>query len=455
MRILIAGAGQIGVSLAKYLRAEKHEIILVDRESQVLSDLSEDLDIQTVVGNVAVPSVLERAGIRGADIFLAVTGNDEVNVLACMLAKKIFQVSRTVARVSSADYQSEKYNVDKALSVDVMVSPELETARQIITGVLIHGATDMTILGNGQVRFLGIKIRSEIPLVGKSIHQMRQKMSEMNFSIMAVVRNHCFMDLKTVVLKPNDEVYFFADTGHLSYVLDAFGCHEENLKDVVLFGGGNIGYRTAQLLEVEPDHPNITVVERNKKRAEFLAENLSDTLVIHGDGFDTELVNEIDVQNNQICLATTDSDENNVLLSLMAKKKGVSRTCALVRNGFYQHYLEGLGVDLLVNPNAVMVSAILRHLRHGRLSNDYFLQSGLGEVIEMEALKTARIVSGPLGHIKVPSGVMIGGVLRQGIFIRPRRDLRIKEGDQVFVFVQAGHVAQAEKLFTVHLSFFG
>lgn len=455
MRILIAGAGQIGVALARYLRAENHEIVLIDKNPLVLSDLSEQLDIQTLAGSCDSPTVLERAGAAGVDVLLAMTGNDQSNIIACSIAKELFHVSQRIARVSSNDYLTSKYaDFLKALSVDVVVSPEKETANQILTSLSINGATDMTILGQGLVRFLGVKCRSDIPLLGKNLKQIRREIGDVSLSIVAVVRRHRLMDLDKVVLQVGDEVYFFVDTGHLSYALEMLGCGEMSLNNVLMFGGGSVGFHTAKVLESDSDDTQITLVEKDKSRAAFLAEHLDRSLVIHGDGFDDNLLDDIDIQANQVSIATTHSDENNVLLSLMAKRSGVKRTCALVRNTLYKQYLRGLGVDILINPNAVMVSSVLKCLRKGRLAGDYFLQSGMGEVLEVDALKTSRITAAPLERVKIPKGVQIGGILRQNTFIRPRRGLRVQEGDKVYIFVARGCVAQAEKLFTVRLSFF-
>jgi len=455
MRILIAGAGETGIALARYLRAENHEIVMIDKNPDALEGVSEQLDIQTLTGSCDSPLILERAGADSVDILLAMTGDDQSNIIACSLAKELFRVSKRIARVSSNDYLMPKYsNFLKALSVDVVVSPEVETANQILTALSINGATDMTILGRGLVRFLGLKCRSDIPLLGKTLSQLKRQLEELNISVVAVVRRHQLMDLKKVTLQVGDEVYFFVDTVHLPYSLDLFGCSEMSLDYVLMYGGGSVGFQTAKALENDSDDSQITLLERDKTRAGFLAEHLKRTLVIHGDGFDDTVLDDLDLRANQVSIATTQSDENNVLLSLIAKRAGVRRTCALVRNTLYKQYLRGLGVDILINPNAVMVSAVLQCLRKGRLQNDYFLQSGMGEVLEIEALKTSRITSLPFERLKIPNGVQIGGVLRKGKFIRLHKGFRVMEGDKVYVFVQRGQVARAEKLFTVRLAFF-
>ena len=247
MRILIAGAGETGIALARYLRAENHEIVMIDKNPDVLEGISEQLDIQTLTGSCDSPLVLERAGADSVDILLAMTGDDQSNIIACSLAKELFRVSKRIARVSSNDYLMPKYSAFlKALSVDVVVSPEVETANQILTSLAINGATDMTILGRGLVRFLGLKCRSDIPLLGKTLTQLHRQLDELNISVVAVVRRHQLMDLKKVSLQVGDEVYFFVDTAHLPYALDIFGCTEIPLDYVLMFGGGVCWFSNGQ-----------------------------------------------------------------------------------------------------------------------------------------------------------------------------------------------------------------
>ena len=455
MKVVIVGAGQIGVALAKYLRIEEHAVVLIDSKKEVLEHLAEQFDIQTVVGSGTSPSVLSRAGAKDADVFLAVTGNDEANIISCALAKTLFQVNKRIARLTSSEYLDKKNAafLDE-LSLDVVVSPELETAKRILSDLAINGAMDVTSFCENKVQFLGLKCRKNCALIGKTVAEIRELIGNVNFTIVAINRKNQLLDLKQSSIKVGDDVYFFVAEGHLERVLDIFGYEITMPDNVLIFGGGHIGYDLSVLLEAPIDRQNVTIIENSEERATFLASHLSETMIIKGNGFDDKLLDEIDFKNYYVSVATTHKDEDNVLLSLLAKRNGVSRSCALIRNELYMNYVSGLGIDSFINPNAVMVSAILQHMRKGRVQDGYFLQSGLGELLQIEVLPTAKITKGPLSKIKMPRGVVLGGVLRDGIFIYPDKDLMMQAGDIAFVFVERGFVKETEKLFTVDLTFF-
>ena len=455
MKVIIVGAGQIGVALAKYLRTEEHSVVLIDIKKEALAHLSEQLDIQTVVGSGSSPSVLARAGAKDADVLLSVTGNDEVNIITCALAKTLFQINKRVARLASSEYL-DKRNADflNSLSIDVVVSPEHETAKRILADLTINGAMDVTSFCDNKVEFVGLKCRRNCALIGKTVEKIRELIANVNFTIVAVNHKNQLIDLKNTPIKVGDDVYFFVASGHLERVLDMFGYTMAVPDNVLVFGGGQIGYGLASLLEAPLYRQNVMIIEKSEDRATFLASHLNDSLIIKGDGFDDKLLDEIEFKNYDVAVATTNTDENNVLLSLLAKRNGVSRSCALIRNELYMNYVSGLGIDSFINPNAVMVSAILQHLRKGRVQDGYFLQSGLGELLQIEVLATARITKGPLGKVKIPKGITLGGVLRGGRFLCPEKGLIVKAGDIAFVFVERGYVREAEKLFTVELSFF-
>ncbi|MBQ3696177.1 MAG: Trk system potassium transporter TrkA [Alphaproteobacteria bacterium] len=455
MKVIIVGAGQVGIALAKYLRTEDHAVVLIDTQKEALSHLAEQLDIQTIVGSGTSPTVLSRAGAKDADVLLAVTGNDNVNIICCVLAKTLFQVNKRVARLASSEYLDKK-NAEflKSLSIDVVVSPEQETAKRILADLTINGAMDVTSFCDNKVEFVGLKCRKNCALVGKTIRQIRELIANVNFTIVAVNHKNQLVDLKEASIKVGDDVYFFVAAGHLERVLDIFGYTMSMPDNVLIFGGGQIGYALGSFLEAPIDRQNVMIIEKSEERSEFLASHLNDALIIKGDGFDDKLLDEIEFKNYDVAVATTHTDENNVLLSLLAKRNGISRSCALIRNELYMNYVSGLGIDSFINPNAVMVSAILQHLRKGRVQDGYFLQSGLGELLQIEVLPTARITKNALEKIKIPKGITLGGVLRKGTFLCPDKELIVQAGDIAFVFVERGFVQEAEKLFTVELSFF-
>ena len=455
MKVVIVGAGQIGVALAKYLRVEDHSIVLIDTKKEALGYLAEQLDIKTIVGSGTSPAVLNRAGTKDADVFLAVTGNDEANIISCALAKSLFQVNKRIARLSSSEYLDKKNSAFlEDLALDVVVSPELETAKRILSDLTINGAMDVTSFCENKVEFLGLKCRKNCALIGKAVPQIKELIGNVNFTIVAVKRKNQLVDLRKTPIKPGDDAYFFVAAGHLERVLDIFGYEMTAPDNVLIFGGGHIGYGLSALLEAPIDRQNVTIIEHSEERATFLASHLDETMVIKGNGFDDKLLDEIDFKSYNVSVATTHKDEDNVLLSLLAKRNGIPRSCALIRNELYMNYVSGLGIDSFINPNAVMVSSVLQHLRKGRVQDGYFLQSGLGELLQIEVLPTARITKNSLGKIKMPKGITLGGVLRKGTFICPDKDLTLKAGDIAFVFVERGFVREAEKLFTVDLLFF-
>ena len=455
MKVIIVGAGQIGIALAKYLRTEEHSVMLIDEQKERLAHLAEQFDLQTVVGSGTSPSVLARAGAKDADVLLSVTGNDAVNIIACTLAKTLFQINKRIARLTSSEYLDRKNAAFlENLAIDVVVSPELETAKRILSDLTINGAKDVTSFCDNKVEFVGLKCRKNCALVGKTVRQVQELIGNVNFSIVAVHHKNELINLKETSIKIGDDVYFFVAEGHLERVLDIFGYTMEAPDNVLIFGGGEVGYNLGRMLEAPLDRQNVMIIEKSDERTTFLSSHLNDALIIKGDGFDDKLLDEIDFKNYDVAVATTHTDENNVLLSLLAKRNGVPRSCALIRNELYMNYVSGLGIDSFINPNAVMVSAILQHLRKGRVQDGYFLQSGLGEILQIEVLPTARITKGSLSKMKMPKGVTLGGVLRKDMFLCPDKDLIVQAGDIAFIFVERGFVHEVEKLFTVELSFF-
>ena len=455
MKIIIAGAGQAGVGLAKYLRAENNEIVLIDSDEECLANLSEQLDIQTITGSSAYPATLEKAGAENADVLLAVTGSDETNIVACGVARSVFNVPTRIARIGSSEYLSAKYkSFLQAQSIDVVLSPEVETAHQVLGSLSVAFSSDLVNLADGRLKMVGLRCRRGSILVGKKTADLRTMTAGLPVRFVALKRRRRLLNLTETALRPGDDIFLIADSKVFLEVLDILGYETVSPKYMVIFGGGRVGYQLAKTLEQTSFAENVTIVEQNEDRARFLAERLENTLVIHGNGLDDSVSDDLNLNAYQIAIATTHTDESNILLSLIAKRNGVDRTCALMHNPLYQDLVTGLGVDITIEPNAVLVSAILRHIRKGRVKNDYFLQSGIGEILEVEALETAKITKHPLGKTKIPAGIVIAGLIRQEVFLPATDELKVEPKDVVILFVERGKVHEAEKLFTVGFNFF-
>lgn len=455
MRIIIAGAGQVGVGLAKYLRAEKHDVVLIDHDVNRLGNLSEQLDIQTIEGSSALPSVLEKAGANEADIFLAVTGNDETNIVACGVAHTVFRIPQRIVRITSHEYLSPKYKEYlKSQNLDVVLSPEVETARHLLDSLSISSAVDMFKLSDDQARVIGFRCKKSSPMFSKTVDEVSALLEGLRAKVIAVRRRQRLIPLEKALIRYLDDVYFVVAKDDFQQLLDILAYQKIDPNGILVFGGGKVGYQLLRQMEHLPKYKNMTVVEKEEERAIYLAEKLEKTVVIHGDGLDDTLLDDLNLKNYQIAISTTQSDESNIMLSLLSKRNQIAKTISLIHNQIYRDLTFEMGIDVSVDPNAVLISAILQHIRKGRVKNDYFINSAVGEIIEVEALETSKITSKELGKIKIPAGVLIAGVIREGIFTLPDKRFKVKVGDMVLLFVEKGHVKDAEGLFTVGFSFF-
>lgn len=455
MKIIIAGAGQVGIGLAKYLRAEGHEIVLIDTKLDKLGSLSEQLDIQTIEGSSSHPSVLERAGASNADVFLAVTGDDETNIVACGVADTIFHIPRRIVRIATHEYLSNKYkDYLKSQNLDIVLSPEVETAQRVLDNLTVSSAVDVYKLADGQVRLIGLHVKKTSPMYSKTVKEVSDMLGEIRAKVVAVKRRNRLVNLEKALIRQADDVYFVVAKDDFQQLLDILACQKITPDYVLVFGGGKVGYQLTKQMEMLAFSKNITVVEKDETRARFLAERLNTTVVINGDGLDDALVDDLNLKNYQIAIATTQSDESNILLSLIAKRAHIDKTCALMHNHLYNDLVSEMGIDVAVDPNAVMVSSILQHLRKGKVKNDYFIGMTAGEILEVEALETSKITKKQLGKLKIPEGILIAGIVRDGYFMLPEKNLKVEPKDSVILLVAKGHVKDAQDLFTVGFTFF-
>lgn len=455
MRIIIAGAGQVGVGLAKYLRAENHDIVLIDNNIDHLGTLSEQLDIQTIEGSSALPSVLEKAGAAQADIFLAVTGNDETNIVACGVASAIFRIPQRIVRISAHEYLSKKYKEYLiGQNLDVVLSPEVETAHHVLDNLTVSAGVDLYKLAEGCARIVGLRCKKTSTMFSKTVAEIEASLKDLRAKVFAIKRRHRLVPLDKALIRASDDVYFIVADSEFQQFLDILAYQKIDPDCVMIFGGGKVGYQLAKQMEASSFSKNITIIEKDEQRARYLAERLNSTVVIHGDGLDDSLIDDLNLKNYQISIATTQSDESNVLLSMISKRHNLDKTCALIHNQIYNDLVFEMGIDVSIDPNAVLVSSILQHIRKGKVKGDYFISSGLGEILEVEALETAKITHKPIGKLKVPAGVMILGIVREGIFMLPKPEMQIVMKDRVILFVERGHVKDAEGLFTVGFTFF-
>lgn len=458
MKVIVCGAGQVGFNIAHYLASENNDVTVIDQRPELIRKITDTLDVQAVLGHASQPSVLEQAGAGDADMLIAVTHADEVNMVACQVAHSLFDVPTKIARIRSQSYLQPMWATlfsREHMPIDVIISPEIEVARAITRRLQVPGAIDVIPLAGDKVRLIGVRCNPDTPLINTPLRQLTVLFPDLTIVVIGIVR-----DGKPIVptaedqMLEGDEVYFVVDTQHVGRALAAFGREDQEARRIVVFGGGNIGLFLAQ--QIEAQHPNVTIkiIEINKERAEFVAKTLTRSVVLNGDVLDMEILTEAGVSTAETVVSVTNDDETNILAALLAKRSGARRAMTLINKASYKALVGPLGVDVVINPRAITVSNILQHVRRGRIHAVHSLHEGFGELIEADALETSSLVGKPLRDVKLPVGVLLGAVVRNGTVISPRGNTVVQAGDRVVLFATAEAVKKVEKMFSVRLEYF-
>ena len=458
MKVIICGAGQVGFNIARYLASENADITVVDQSQLLVEKVTDSLDVQGVVGFASHPDVLQKAGASDAEMVIAVTYADEVNMVACQICHSIFDVPTKIARVRNQSYLepqwADLFSRDN-MPIDVIISPEIEVARAIERRLEMPGAFDVHPLADGKVSLIGVHCNQDTPVINTPLRQLTALFPELHIVIVGIWR-----DGKGIVPKsgdqmlPGDDVYLVAETDHLTRAMAAFGHEEREAQRVIMVGGGNIGLNLARAVEKNHPHVNLKLIEIDKARAEFVAHALERTVVLHGDALDSDILEEANTAAAETVIAVSNDDEVNILASLLAKRYGCKRAVTLINKTTYNPLVGTLGIDTVVNPRAITVSTILQHVRRGRIRSVHSLNEGFGEVIEAEVLETSSLIGVPLRDAQLPDGVIVGAVVRGDKVLIPRGDTVIRAHDLVVIFAATHAVKKIEKLFAVKLEFF-
>ncbi|MDA0240323.1 MAG: Trk system potassium transporter TrkA [Proteobacteria bacterium] len=458
MKVIVCGAGQVGYNIARYLAQEDNDVTVIDSSPELTRKIGDTLDVKAVTGLASHPSVLEQAGALDADMVVAVTQSDEVNMVACQICHSLFEVTTKIARVRQQGYLLPKWaNLFSRdhMPIDVVISPEREVAGAIARRIEAPGALDIISLAEGRVKLIGVRCGEDCPLVNTPLRQLTQLFPDLHIVIVGVVSDgKASVPTGDDVMVPGDEVYFVADSEHVQRALAAFGHEEPEARRIVIFGGGNVGLFLAQ--EIEERHPsvNLKVIEADKSRAEIVARTLKRSVVLEGSVLDTEILEESNIRSAETVVAVTNDDETNILSSLLAKRHGTQRAIALLNNEVYRSLTGDLGIDVVVNPRSITVSTILQHVRRGRIHAVHTIGDGFGELIDAEAMETSSLVGVPLKEADLPEGVLVGSIVRGDDVIIPRGNTVVQTNDRVVLFAVAAAVKQVEQMFAVRLEFF-
>ena len=458
MKVIICGGGQVGWQLARHLSREKNDVTVVDNNANLIRRITEALDVSGIAGFASHPDILSSAGARDADMIIAATQSDEVNMVTCQIAHSIFAVPRKVARLRSKAYldaiYSDLYRRDH-LPIDIVISPENEVANVALQRLASPAAFDTENFMKGRGQLIGLAVEENCPIVNTTLRQLSELFSTLKSVIVGIRRDgHLFTPEPDDQQYVGDEVYIFAAAEDVPRVLDIYGKESRKSRRVILIGGGNVGLTVAQSLERSPEKVRTKLIERDRSKAEAVADLLERTVVLHGDGMDLELLEEANLAEADAVLALTDDDKTNLLACTRAKAEGCPLVIALVNDPTLGSMFKPLGIDAVINPRGTTVSSILRHIRHGRIQAVYSVGDGEAEMIEAQVLGTSLIAGKTLRDVDWPAGAIVGGILKGETFVLPRGNTRIEEGDILSVFALAGDVAAVEQLFQVSIDYF-
>lgn len=458
MKVIICGAGQVGWQIARHLSGEQNDVTIVDNNADLVRRATDTLDVQGVAGFASYPDVLARAGARDADMIIAATHSDEVNMVTCQVAHSVFGINRKIARLRSQSYldaiYSDLYRRDH-LPIDVVISPEREVAAAALQRLSAPAAFDTEVFMEGHAQLLGITLDEDCPVLNTPLRQLTDLFSTLRAVVVGIRREgRLFAPEPKDQLFDGDDAYIFVHRDDISRAMEIFGKTSSTQDRVVLVGGGNVGLSVAQTLERRVKRIRAKVIEKNRHCAEFAAEALERTIVLNGDGLDAALLAEAGIQRADAMLAVTDDDKTNMLACVRAKAEGCPYVIALINDPTLVPLMQPLGIDAYINPRATTVSSILRHIRHGRVRAVYSIGDAEAEVIEAEVLSTSPITGKRVNEIDFPEGVLVGAIRKGDKVIRPRGDTRIEEGDVIAVFVLTKDVPQLEQLMQVSIDFF-
>ena len=457
-RIIICGAGQVGYNVARYLSHYDVNVTCIDKERELVTRISEKLDIQGVCGSASQPEVLERAGIRDADVFLAVTRVDEINMVACEIAHALFDVKTKIARIRNKAYLNPKWQRIFApgnLSVDVVISPELEVARSISHSLEVPGAFTVFTLCQGLVKVVGVRCTLDTPIVNTPLTHISSLFPNVDMSIIGIVRGDDYIiPIEGEILRKGDEVYFCCESKMVDKAMQAFVPNSDQSCQVMILGGGNIGVSLAQEIEAQSPKTAIRIIEKSKTQAELIAGEFDHTVVLHGDALDTEILKEAGIMSTDMVLAVTDDDQVNTLSALLAKRQGARHVQALINNRSYASLITSLGVDALINPRVITVSRILEHIRRGKVCSVNSIREGFGEIIEIEIHENSNLIGSKIEDFCIPQEILIGIIVRSGKVLFPSLDMRIQNNDRLVMMVASHMIPKVEKLLSEQITYF-
>lgn len=457
MKIIILGCNQVAISLAENLASEANDITLVDPDVDALRELKDRLDVGIAQGWPSHPDVLRMAGAEDADMIIAVTENDEVNMVACQIAYSIFKTPKKICRLRSASYMAQEGLFrPESIPLDVVISPELLVSNYIARLIELPGSLQVLDFADGNAQLVAVRAYYGGPLVGQEIRFLREHMPKVDARVAAIFRrNRAITPEGSTVIEADDEVFFIAAPKNIRAVIGELRRLDKPYKRIVIAGGGNIGIRLAEALE---KRYQIKVIERNADRCEYLAEYLNKAIVLNGESSDKQLLLEEGIEDTDVFLALTNDDEANIMSSMLAKRLGARKVMCLINNPAYVDLVQGGEIDIAISPQQASIGSLLTHVRKGDIVNVHSLRRGAAEALEAIAhgdSHSSKVVGRAIEDIELPAGTTIGAIVRDEEVLIAHDDIVIESGDHVILFLtDKKRIPEVERLFAVGFSFF-
>ena len=458
MKVIICGAGQVGYGIAERLAAENNDVTIIDNSPELVQRVNDTLDVRGFLGHGSQPETLDEVDARDADMIIAVTLHDEVNMVACQVAHSIFGIPTKIARIRAQSYLEphwrDLFSRDH-MPIDVIISPEIEVGDMVLRRLGLPGAFETVNFAEGNVTFVGITCADDCPVIDTPLRQLTELFPDLSAIVVAINRDgKLIIPASDFALAAGDDAYVVAKTKEVERTLKIFGHTEKSAQRVIIAGGGNIGLYVGDKLEQTSAQSRAKIIEVDRKRAIKIAEKLARTVVLNGSALNEEILKEADVTSADTLIAVTNDDQVNILSSVLARRFGCKRSLCLVNNIGYMPLVRSLNIGDSINPRAITVSRILQHVRRGRIRGVHTVQNGQGEVIEAEALETSPLVGAPLKDLELPAGVRIGAIHRKDEVIIPNGSTEILANDRIIIFSLAESVRAVEHLFRVSLEYF-
>jgi trk system potassium uptake protein TrkA len=454
MKVLIVGAGEVGFHIAGHLAREKKDVVVIDEDPDALRRVGDHIDALVVEGSGSNPTVLKEAGLKEAEIVMAVTNSDEINLVACLMADLISPGTKKMARLRDAGYDGYHDQLrDQPPHIDVVINPEIEVVKTIQHMMRIPGAAEIGEFANGRVSFIGVGLEENAAVCGHRLSDLSTRSGQTVPLVAAIVRrDELIIPRGSDQLLAGDRLYFISEEKLLAEALAAFGKQTRPLKRALIVGGGAIGLRLAASLE--RDDISTKIIEKDPLRCQFLAQQLNKTLVLQGDGSDQNLLNEENIKDMDAVITLTGNEETNILSSLLARRLGARKTITKINKFSYFPIMSAIGIEQVVSPRLSAINSILQHIRRGKVLSAISVHGEQAEVIEAVALETSDIVGKPLKDVAFPKGSLVIGIIRNDKVIIPSGASVVAPDDHIIIFATRDAIAKIEKILAVKLEYF-